>query len=266
MFSGARRTVLAKFSVFAWALALSGYAATAAAQDHGVPDWNGVWVYSFFLKPNPSIIFSSGRPNAAAAARATANLPAWKGKYLEQYLAVQKAAAEGRDIGDRGAQCLPQGMPGFWVTPDAFEIMQTPQQINLYQEFDEQTRRIYLNESKHPDDLTPSYYGHSIGHWEGSTLVIDTVGVRPDTLVWASQGHTGPHSDAMHIVERLESEGPDRLKVTMTVYDPKAFSKPWVDVMHLYRKPGMEVMEYVCEENNRNPVDASGETQAILNK
>ena len=116
----------------------------------------------------------------------------------------------------------------------------------------EQTRRIYLDERKQPapDDLNPSYNGHSIGHWEGNVLVVDTVGMRADTpILLGVVAPSGPHSDAMHISERFQSEGPDLLKIVMTVDDPKAFSKPWVDVVHLHRRHGMEVMEYTCVDD-----------------
>lgn len=266
MHSGGRYLALTMTVALAWASPHTAHAAAAVAPGHAPPDWNGVWVLGWMAKPNPAVIASPGRFDPAAAARLLANVPAYKGKYLEQFQALQRSIAEGKPVDDLGALCLPQGMPGFWVGPYAFEILQTPRQINLYQEWNEQTRRIYLNENKQPADLDPSYNGHSIGHWEGDVLVVDTAAVRADTLVLPGIGISGPHSDAMHISERFQSEGPDRLQVTMTVDDPKAFSKPWVDVVHLLRKPGMQVMEYVCEENNRNPVGANGETEAVLDK
>lgn len=228
----------------AWASAEGDQA--AATQSATIPDWNGVWVLQWMVKKDTSFLATPGRADAASAARAAGfafTQPAYKGEYLARFQAARKTRIEGKD--DSAAACLPPGLPGFWTGPYAFEITQTSRQINLYQEGWEQTRRIYLDERAQPapDDLTPSYNGHSIGHWEGNVLLIDTVGITTETRM--------PHSDAMHASERIEGEGPDRLKVTMTVEDPQALVKPWVTVTHLYRKHGMEIMEYVCEENNR---------------
>ena len=239
----------------------------APAKGHqAVPDWNGVWVIAgdFMDKQDGTEVAAPGRFDPAEQASLAANLPAYQGKYLEDYRASQKAIAAGKPVEDRGAMCLPQGMPAFWEGPYAFEIVQTRGQINISQEWNEQTRRIYLDERRQPADVQPTYNGHSIGHWEGAALVVDTIGIREDTHMTGDAG--GKHSDAIHITERLRSEGPDRLEVVMTVEDPKAFSRPWVETVHLHRKHGMEMMEYVCEENNRNPVSPGGVTEAILGK
>jgi hypothetical protein len=251
--------------VCATASGLAG-AATSEGPPAKRPDWNGVWVIadSFMDKQDGTEVAAPGRFDPAEQASLAANVPAYKGQYLQNYRASQQAIAAGKPIDDRGAKCLPQGMPAFWEGPYAFEILQTPAQLNISQEWNEQTRRIYLNERKQPADLDPTYNGHSIGRWEGNTLSVDTVGIRADTHITGDAG--GHHSDAIHITERFRSEGPDRLKVEMSVADPKAFSRPWVEVIHLHRKHGMEMMEYVCEENNRNPVSPSGVTGTTLGK
>ena len=184
--------------------------------------------------------------------------PKLTGEYLVRHEALLKAEAAGKRTGDSGAECLPQGMPRFWHGPYAFEIIRTPLQINIYQEWNEQTRRIYLDGRKRNPDADPTFNGHSIGHWEGRELVVDTAQVRQDSGLGAG----ATHSDQMHISERIKQLGPDLLQVTMTVTDPLALAEPWVTQYRLRRKRGMEIEEYVCAENNRNITDAEGVTRS----
>jgi hypothetical protein len=102
----------------------------------------------------------------------------------------------------------------------------------------------------HPKDLDPTWFGDSVGKWDGDTLVIDTIGfngkTRLDTI-----GH--PHSDQMHIVQRLKMTDADHIAYEVTVDDPKMYTKPWKNVRTFWRmKPGQELIEYSCEENNRD--------------
>ncbi len=102
----------------------------------------------------------------------------------------------------------------------------------------------------HPKDLDPTWFGDSVGKWDGDTLVIDTIGfngkTRLDTI-----GH--PHSDQMHIVERWTLTDANHIAYEVTVDDPKMYSKPWKNVRTFWRmKPGQELIEYSCEENNRD--------------
>ena len=99
--------------------------------------------------------------------------------------------------------------------------------------------------------------GHSIGHWEGDTLVVDTVGMRGDTVFDVS---AAPHSDKIHVTERLRRLSPTKFEDRITVEDPVAFTKPWEIVRTYDLKPDWQIIEYVCEENNRNPILADGTT------
>jgi hypothetical protein len=224
------------------------------------PNWNGVWVIAddFMDKQDGTETGTLGRfdPNAPAMGE----MPPFKGEYLAFYNQVHNAETEGKAEVDLGAACLPPGMPAFWDGPYAFEFMQTPKQINFYQEFDAQTRRVYLDSRKHPTDLDATYMGHSVGHWEGQVLVIDTVNVRGDTIMTPE----GRHSDAIHTTEHIREEAPNKLLVEEIIEDPKALTKPFTVTWHLHRKPKMEIMEYECAQNNRNPVDSNGRAGATL--
>ena len=169
-----------------------------------------------------------------------------------------KDAADGRPTGDNTASCLPPGMPRIMTMTYPMEIMQNESQLNIFAEWDEQTRRIFIDGRPHPpsDDLDPTFNGHSIGHWEDDVLVADTVGLRGDTDLEASGL---PHSEALHIKERIWLADDDTLKDEITLIDPKAYTRPYtVTKTYLRMKPGKGLLPYVCEENNRNPMDQNG--------
>jgi hypothetical protein len=176
-------------------------------------------------------------------------------KVFEQRI---KDAAEGRPTGDPTAACLPQGMPRIMTMTYPMEILQNEIQVNIFAEWNEQTRRIWIDGRPHPsaDDLDITYYGHSVGHWEGDTLVADTVGIRPETNLEASGL---PHSDALEVKERIWLADDDTLKDEITLIDPKAYTHPWT-VTKTYNRmsPGSATLPYVCLENNRNPVNDKG--------
>lgn len=222
-------------------------------------DWTGVWVIegTFMDKQDGSVIEPPRRTRPTSANAASP----LKGKYAEAQKAAALAAEKGIQIGDSTASCMPQGMPTFWGGPFAFEIMQTGKQINVLQEWNEQTRRIYLDGRKHPEDLDPTFNGHSIGHWEGNTLVVDSVGFREQ--VYVAMVNSG-HSDQMHITERLRLIEPDILEITMVITDELAYVQPQTRTTRLKRRRDMEIQEYICAENNRNAPDESGATTVIL--
>ena len=114
---------------------------------------------------------------------------------------------------------------------------------------------VYLN-VRHPADVDPSFHGDSVGHWEGDTLVVDTVGLAGDKTTLDQVGT--PHSDELHVVTRLRRNGPDELEIRVRMEDPKTFTRPF-ERRVVYRRaaPGVRLEEYVCE-NQANPPDAQG--------
>ncbi|MEP7313987.1 MAG: hypothetical protein ABI859_15505, partial [Pseudomonadota bacterium] len=129
---------------------------------------------------------------------------------------------------------------------------QTKGQVTIIAEWSSQVRRIFTDGRPHPpeDEVEITFNGHSIGRWEGQTLVVDTIGIRGDTSFDASPLQ---HSDAMRVSERIRLTDPKLLEAVITVTDPKAFTKPWVVTRHYKRGgPELQIMEYVCEENNRD--------------
>ncbi len=140
-------------------------------------------------------------------------------------------------------------MPGVMTQPYPIEILVTPGKITIIAEAYAQWRQIFTDGRKHPDDPDLTYNGHSIGHWEGDTLVVDTIGFTTDTAL----GNYGVrHSDKMHIVERFRLAQPDRLEVQTTITDPEALTKPWTSTRVYGRHRDWTLAEYVCQQNNRN--------------
>jgi hypothetical protein len=182
-------------------------------------------------------------------------------KIFEQH---QANAAMGKPTGDPTAACLPQGMPRIMTMTYPMEIMMNELQVNIFAEWNGQTRRIYTDGRPLPpdDEVDITYNGYSVGRWEGDVLVADTNGMRGDTNLESSGL---PHSDAIRARERIWLADDNTLKNEITLTDPKAFTKPWTVTKTYHRaKPGAELIEYVCLENQRNPVNDKGEIGVIL--
>ncbi|HUN26876.1 MAG TPA: hypothetical protein VMU67_11235 [Steroidobacteraceae bacterium] len=212
---------------------------------NGLPDWGGVW----FL----NLPAQGARPIR----------PSPKGKYLKEYQAWQhEVQTHHGEVPHHGSYCTPPGMPGIMgVFQYPIEFLFTPGRVTVHHEAWMQWRNIWTDGRKHPDaeDLDPTFYGDSIGHWEGGTLVVDTIGVKTATAL--SMGME--HSDKMHIVERihLAPNDPNTLLDEMTVEDPIALEKPWHTTYSYRRSRDMNLLEFICAENDRNPVDAAGDTE-----
>jgi len=150
---------------------------------------------------------------------------------------------------DYTAHCLPMGWTRQMNAPMPLEIMQEPNRIALLFEAWNTFKVVPTDGRNHPKDVDPTWMGNSVGHWEGDTLVVDTIGfndrTRLDTI-----GH--PHSDQMHVVERLTRTDSMHLAYEVTVEDPKAYTKPIVNKRTFTLKPAWELMEYACEENNKD--------------
>jgi hypothetical protein len=156
---------------------------------------------------------------------------------------------------DPEANCLPTGVPR--IAPYPWRIVQTPTHVFfLYEGNIHSYRQIFMDGRSHPADLDPTWYGHSIGHWEGATLVVDTTGFN-DRFWFDFKGH--PHSERLHVVERYALKGRDALVDQVTIDDPGAYAHPFtVSFTATRAKPGTELMEYICNENNQDVEHVSG--------
>ncbi len=146
--------------------------------------------------------------------------------------------------------CLPPGVPRILLMPFPMQIAQVPGEVLMIFEYDHFLRTIYTDGRPHPKDLDPTWMGDSIGKWDGETLVVDTVGFNDKT--WLDMvGH--PHSEALHLSERIRRVDHDTLRDDLTISDPKAYTKPWTGQQIFELKPSWHLGEYVCEDNMTDP-------------
>jgi hypothetical protein len=150
------------------------------------------------------------------------------------------------------SSCRPAGVPGFilfGVQPVFF--VQSPKEVLMIYSGDQQVRRVYLD-VPHSADPKPSWYGESVGHYEGDALVIDTIGLNDKTSV---DNYRTPHTEKLHVVERWKlTDGGKMLEVNIRMEDPDAFNEPW-SATRRYRRVQQEMLEEVCAENNQHLFD-----------
>jgi hypothetical protein len=151
------------------------------------------------------------------------------------------------------SSCRPAGVPGFMAYggPNPVYFVQTPKQVWMIFSGNQEVRRIYLD-VPHSAKPKPSWYGESVGHYEGDTLVIDTIAQDERTFV---DPYRTPHSDKLHVVERWRKLDNDQaMEVSFTVEDPDAFNEPWFGSRR-YRRVQEALAEEVCAENNQHLFD-----------
>jgi hypothetical protein len=153
---------------------------------------------------------------------------------------------------DPEGYCLPPGIPRMMNTPFPMQIYQLNDRIlQVYEGGAHMWRIIYMDGRPHPktEQLNPTYLGHSVGHWEGDTLVVDVVGLNDRTWLDAA-GH--PHTEQLHVIERYTRTDEKTLHYQATIDDPGAYTKPWTVGWKVSWQPGWDPLEYVCQENNRD--------------
>jgi hypothetical protein len=163
----------------------------------------------------------------------------------------EKALSGGMPYSARSS-CMPSGVPAFIMAAvEPIHFMQTPKQVTMIFSGDAQVRRVYLD-VPHSADLTPSWYGESVGHYDGDTLVVDTVGLNDKTFI---DNYRTPHTAKLHVVERYKLiDGGKTLQVTFRVEDPDTFYQPWSAIGKL-RRVQMPMHEEACAENNQHLFD-----------
>jgi hypothetical protein len=229
-------------------------AGAAAAYPKGPGSLEGVWVNTAYL--------STARYSARERAIRTSDggppplLPS-AAALLEKRLTDDMDRSQ--VFANTVSQCLPGGVPEMMFGSILYPVqfLENAGQVTVLFEEQNHFRIIFLN-ATHPKDLDPGFMGHSVGHWEGDTLVVDTIGFNDRTTI----DMVGtPHTEALHVVERIRRIAKDQLEVKVRLEDPGAFSKPW-ETKVIYKSAPAErqhLEEYICE-NNRNMADANGHT------
>ena len=208
---------------------------------NGKPDFNGIW-------DHPRVADVTRNSNACGSGtkgckqQGTGELP-----FTEKGLAIWKDEEHRFDY---SARCLPWGYTRAWQVEYPVEIVQTPERMALLFESNNIFHVVSTDGRKHPEKLEPTWMGNSIGWYEGDTLVIDTIGFNGKTWIDTVEH---PSSDALHVMERIQYMDPQHLAYEVTWEDPKTYTKPIKNTRVLARmKPGEELMEYWCMENNKD--------------
>jgi hypothetical protein len=149
--------------------------------------------------------------------------------------------------------CVPLGFPRIFLYPLPLQIVQVPGEVLMLFEWDSMRHQIFTDGRPHDKALGPLWMGDSIGHWEGDTLVVDTVNFNDKT--WVDRiGH--PHSEALHVIERIRRVNHDHLVDDLTIEDSKAYTKPWTAQLTFVLKPKWTLAEQFCEdEENFQTID-----------
>lgn len=264
---------MSKFAGAVLASVLAGAASwpAVAAQDASVPnfapDSSTGWIAlsQEFIPPpagpgpvrtDPAHAPKPGQPAFRVADLSNPILQPWAREELRK---ANERALSGKAAYTPKERCWPIGVPGFLLYP-VFPVyfLQTPNEVVMIWAEDHQVRHVYLNQP-HSGRVTPSWFGESVGRYEGDTLVIDTVGMNGRTYV---DNFRTPHTERLHVVERFRMlDGAKTMEVSVHVEDPGAFTTPW-EAIQRYRRidasgsesdprvPRGPLEEMVCAENN----------------
>ena len=147
--------------------------------------------------------------------------------------------------------CKPEGVPAFDLQGGPFYFVQTPNEVVILLEQDHQVRHVYLD-VPHSANVKPSWYGESVGHYDGDTLVVDTIGLSRQSFI---DSYRTPHSEKLHVVERYRIlDGGKQMEIRIAVDDPDTFNQPWQAVRTYRRMQGI-LQEEACAENNQHLFD-----------
>jgi len=228
--------------------------------DGKTPDLSGIWDADKFPCNEATaalgcIDAQQGIPfGAVNIAGANTELPMqpWAAELFKQ-----RGDAAGKD--DTIARCLPVSPTRAWASFALQKIVQTPDTVVILDEYMIQFRQIFLDGRPLPRDPEPIFKGYSIGKWDGETLVVETIGLKDNA--WLDlRGH--PLTDQARITERIRRVDYGHLQVDITVNDPKAYTQPWTRTVKLSLTPNTELLEYICNENEKSTPHMVGPSAA----
>jgi hypothetical protein len=211
-----------------------------------LPDFSGVWT--------PIV--------SDQVAQERTNPPPWTPKVAKEieHMYAEEKAGRPFPIIDH---CFPTGMPSYMlITHNAFELIVSPGRVTLLGEGDgNRLRRIYTDGRPHPADPDPSFHGHSIGHWEGQSLVVDTIAVLPQVYLAVNEAVGVPNNGDMHVVERFHLLDADTLADDLEITSNKLLTKPWKTTRKYVRQRAQkyDIVEGVCAQGGfTEAVDKDG--------
>jgi hypothetical protein len=219
--------------------------AAQRAQPAKTPDWSGIWEIDW-------------RNTRKSPPRPPMKLTTEYQAKLDAFRAAQK---QGENLQGQAANCVPPGLPRIMSQPYPIEFVFAPGKVVMLIEAYMQFRHVFTDGRKHPEDPDATFMGHSTGHWEGDTLVVDSVGFTGSTELAPGV----PHSDRLRIVERLRKVSPEWMEIQTTLIDPVVLAEPYTSTSS-YRHLNDEIREYICLENNRDSADDKGRPGLSLEK
>ncbi len=208
----------------------------------GHPDLSGIWI------AEPALLHD-----------ATAHLKPGEVQLTPKGQAIydeRKSGAVANE--DPDAHCLPQGVPKIHHTPLPFKIVQEHDLVVMLYEAFGQYRQFFLDGRPLPTDPNPQWYGYSVGHWEGDTLVVNSIGF--NGKAWMDQAGL-PTSEALKTVERFHRIDFGHLEITTTIDDSVDYKKPWTVTQPAVLFPDTDLLEHVCNENNKDLEHLSGKNK-----
>lgn len=154
-----------------------------------------------------------------------------------------------------GVRCLPSGIPEKLNIPDGLKLVQTPDLMIFLHESRTIYRQVFTDGRSLPKDAQPTWMGYSIGHWEGDTFVVETIGQNGKT--WLDMRGL-PGTESLRVIERYTRPTIGVINIDVTIDDPKAYSKPWSVKLAWRLVPDTDLIESICEENNKDPQHMMG--------
>jgi hypothetical protein len=213
-------------SLFALALviAMTARPAQVAAADAAAPNLNGLWQIA---------------PARKSSSSGSSAVPALTAEAAKQYVENKAALNARKNSIDTMSRCLPPGVPRVMNLARPFKLVQNAHMLAFLFEWNHISRWVYIDR-EHFEPLGPSYLGQSVAKWEGGTLVIDSTNFNAATFLDDSGL---PHSEQLHVVERLSLKAPGELEDRITMTDPMTFTKPWETVLTFKKRPGERVAD-----------------------
>ncbi len=239
-------------AAFAFSAVLLAQTAKPSGATTSMPNLSGTWNKS--TGPTAAGIYEDdprGVPFFGFTKQDPPLQPAALKSYQDNRKGITDPRLKGRDDFDPSNSCFPPGPTRIFTIPRPFEIRQTPEEVYILSEMDHSVRRIYMDGRGHPDGYPSTWMGHSVGKYERNTLVVDTTAINETTWI-DTLGH--PHSDALHLVERIRRLNHDTLEIEVTFEDPKIYTRPWTGKkVYQLQPPSYELKEDVICEEYRKP-------------
>lgn len=198
----------------------------------GKPDLSGIWM------PPPGYVFS------IATGMKPEDVP-----FQPWAEALYKQRRGNLSIDDPVGHCIMAGVPRADAVPYPFKILNSPGEVVILYEAVQGFRQIFTDGRPFPKDPNPTWMGYSVGHWDGDTLVVETTGF--NNTGWLDNDGR-PATDALKVTERFQRKDVGHMDLVITIDDPKAYTKPWTVTEPFKLLPDTELLEYVCNENNKD--------------